>query len=352
MRKKYIRSVLIGLAIFLSLVSISHADTKNFGPYEITDWVDMSTGKIKDLPPVTNTLYHIIAPYEQIDSHKDYLIKKENFTLTIPKDNYEVFVRLDHGTHWGTYARLMDQNYNVLAYGKAWDYHEPKSFLYQGLGGNIHRIIFDRDHYIDTIVKMKFRYAGTYTFNAEVHNKGAITIFEKGNGKPTININTAAAVKAYGDNSKIEFQGTASDIENNSLKVSVKIGKAEKTLTVANNSSWKIEINTNEIGEGKFKDIVFSVSDGEDIITKTWQGTLDIKYTLKQLKNKIETNIPDKANMQRIVIVDSDDRIIDDNTENRTLINEIKSILEKKNISIYFIGGDNKVTKTLAGYFE
>lgn len=345
MRKKYIRSVLIGLAIFLSLVSISHADTKNFGPYEITDWVDMDTGEVNYLPPVTTTLYSIDSPH-------DSSIVKDTFTLTIPENNYEVFIRLNHGSYWTTYAKLMDENYKVLAYGKAWDYNEPKSFLYQGLGGNIHRIIFDRDHYIDTIVKMKFRYAGTYTFNAEVHNKGAITIFEKGNGKPTININTAADIKAYGDNSKIEFQGNVSDIENNPLTVSVKIGKAEKTLTVANNSSWKIEFNTNEIGEGKFKDIVFSVSDGEDIITKTWQGTLDIKYTLKQLKNKIETNIPDKANMQRIVIADTDNRIIDNNAENKKLVKEIKEILEKKEIKLYFVGGDNAVTKELASYFE
>lgn len=178
-------------------------------------------------------------------------------------------------------------------------------------------------------------------------------VIYKPNMPPEIESVTYHQNKKLGDNTIVQFSISVKDLDNNAVTISGSINEKTKSTTLSNgNGTTTLEWNTKELGEGKFSNIIFTANDGKATNTYIYTDTLDIKYVLQRFKSQVETFIPEKANVQRFVIADTDNRTIDDNTENRTLINEIKSILEKKNTNLYFIGGNNQITKDLTSYFE
>lgn len=169
---------------------------------------------------------------------------------------------------------------------------------------------------------------------------------------PVITVKSPISHQSLGDNTNINFELNVNDKNNDRVMITGKINNVVKSAVVNGTGTATLTWNTAEIGEGKFTNIEFFADDGEAKSKVVWDKSIDIKYTLHKLKTQIETYIPDKSNEQRFIIVDSDDRIIDYNTANINLINKIKEVLEKKGIKLYFIGGDNAVTKKLSTYFE
>lgn len=177
-------------------------------------------------------------------------------------------------------------------------------------------------------------------------------LFVKGMNFPSeITIDSPFSDIQIGDNTNLTINGTVTDPDSDIINVTAKINNTTKAITTSN-GNFSLLVNSREIGEGTFN-INLTIDDTKGGITKMQlPNTVNVKYILEPLFQKVETFLPDKSNLKRIIIADTDNRIIDDNVENRSFINKIKAILEEKNLDLYFIGGNNEITKDLAEHFE
>lgn len=167
--------------------------------------------------------------------------------------------------------------------------------------------------------------------------------------KPIASLNDD--VIAVGDNTNFTITGTASDTNDSSkpVTVTVMINNISKKTTAI--GTYSITFNSAELGEGNH-DITVKVTDNYNISTSsTKKNMVDIKYSLSNFLNSIDI-LPSQSQVSRIIVFDTDNRIIDYNTQNLSLTDSIALKVNNKGLGLYIIDSGNEILKSLSSQIK
>lgn len=157
-----------------------------------------------------------------------------------------------------------------------------------------------------------------------------------------------------GDNTKIRYKITTKHDANRDTNITATLNGINKSLLLeSGNGDVVLEWDTSELGQGDIKTITIEAKISNDKkTTKIFDTDLNIRYTLKNFKTQLLTQVPEKHNQQRFIMLNGENRMIDNNVENQELIKELIQIIKTRNSYPYIISGDNLLFKNLAKEFE
>ncbi len=157
-----------------------------------------------------------------------------------------------------------------------------------------------------------------------------------------------------GDNTAIAVKVDGTSYDNTPLTVKAVLNGVEKTSMIqSNGSSAIITWSSREVGEGNFNDIKVTVENSDGYQVKAnYNPNLKVKFVLEKMINKIQRFSPEKTNFANVMVLNNDNIKLDDNQENRNIINTIANELQKRQSGLYFIGGNNQMTIDLAEIFK
>lgn len=164
-------------------------------------------------------------------------------------------------------------------------------------------------------------------------------------------INLTPQNNKYGDNTSFSIEGKVTG--EGTVWVRCRIGGklVKQTFNNPSNETFRLNFNTKDYIEGIYKDIIVTATTSNGVYGKAIVGDITIRKALTNLRENV-TGMPIAGNNgTRIVYLDSDVKI-DDNSDNQTLINEIKLLATDRKLGIYASDINNQVIKLLVSNFS